>query len=287
MGKEGRKHTSLILWASFAALLAHNLVIPVMSTASFEEQKTYYSPDPNARSPPTGSHKSPSHSGGGHGTSPSHGTPSHGSSSHGGTPPANCGNPAPSGGHHHNPTPSPPSGGHGGGGYYPSPPSHGGSPPSTPTPTPRTPSTPTPTPSTPSTPTPSTPSTPSAPGVFPIDPNSPPFTCDYWRTHPTLIWGILGWWGSVGNAFGVASVPALGANMNLVQALSNTRPDGLGELYREGTASLLNSMVSRRFTYTTDQVKNSFITALSSDKSASAQAQLFKLANEGRLKPRA
>lgn len=111
--------------------------------------------------------------------------------------------------------------------------------------------------------------------------------CSYWRTHPTLIWGILGWWGSVGNAFGVASVPALGANMNLLQALSNTRPDGLGELYREGTASLLNSMVSRRFTYTTDQVRNSFVTALSSDKSASAQAQLFKLANEGRLKPRA
>lgn len=46
-------------------------------------------------------------------------------------------------------------------------------------------------------------------------------------------------------------------------------------------------MVSKRFSYSTTQVKNNFATALSSDGAAAAQAQLFKLANQGRLKPRA
>ncbi|MQL67607.1 hypothetical protein F6Q10_34905, partial [Streptomyces vinaceus] len=148
------------------------------------------------------------------------------------------------------------------------------------TPTIETPTTPTIDPGTPSTPggggsypspTPTTPiitpGTPSAPGVFPIDPNSPPFTCDYWRTHPALIWGLFGWWGTVGNSFGVASVPGFGSNMNLLQALSNSRTDAYGDLYREGTASLLNSMVSKSFTYTTNQVRDSLVSALSSDKS--------------------
>ncbi|PHT72949.1 Protodermal factor 1 [Capsicum annuum] len=229
--------------------------------ASFGEQKTYYSPDPNTGTPPSsGSYTPPSH-----GSRGGHGTPSHGSGGHGGNPPGHH--------HHHNPTPSPPSGG-GGSGYYPSP-----------TPSTPTPSTPrggySPTPTTPTTPI-IYPGTPSAPGVFPIDPNSPPFTCNYWRTHPALIWGLFGWWGSVGNSFGVASLPGFGSNMNLLQALSNSRTDAYGDLYREGTASLLNSLVSRRFTYTTNQVRDSFVSALSSDKSAAAQAQLFKLANEGR-----
>nr|XP_016463041.1 PREDICTED: protodermal factor 1-like [Nicotiana tabacum] len=267
MEKQRSKQSSLILWAAFAALLSQNLVIPVMSTASFEEQKNFYIPDPTIGSPPGGSSTPPSS---GHGTPPSHTTPSHGSGSHG-TPPANCGNP-PKVGHHHNPTPAPPSGGHAGG-YYPTPPS---------TPRPSTPSTPTIV-SPPTTPIvdPGTPSTPAIPTP------SPPFTCDYWRTHPGLIWGLFGWWGTVGGAFGVATTPGLGSNMNLLQALSNTHTDGFGQLYREGTASLLNSMVSKRFSYTTTQVKNNFAAALSSDKAAAAQAQLFKLANEGRLKPRA
>ncbi|XP_055824936.1 protodermal factor 1 [Solanum dulcamara] len=257
MEKKRSNQSSLILWATFAALLLQNLVIPVMSSASFEEQKNYYTPDPHIGSPPTGSS-----------TPPSHATPSHGSK-----PPANCGNP-PKGGHHHNPTPASPSGGHSGG-YYPHPPS-------TPTTTPSTPSTPTiVTPPTTPIIDPGTPSTPATPTP------SPPFTCDYWRTHPGLIWGLFGWWGTVGGAFGVASAPGLGSNMNLLQALSNQHTNGLGQLYREGTASLLNSMVSKRFTYSTTQVKNNFATALSSDKAAAAQAQLFKLANEGRLKPRA
>lgn len=97
----------------------------------------------------------------------------------------------------------------------------------------------------------------------------------------------MGFWGTVGGAFGVASVPAgVGTNMNLLQALSNTRTDGFGELYREGTASLLNSMVSKRFPYTTEHVRDSFGAALSSNTAAATQARLFKLANEGRLKPK-
>lgn len=113
--------------------------------------------------------------------------------------------------------------------------------------------------------------------------------CSYWRNHPTLIWGLVGWWGTVGNVFGVGmgSAAGLGSSTNLLQALSNTRTDGLGELYREGTAALLNSVAHTRFPYTSSQVRDSFVAALGSNKAASAQARLFKLANEGRTKPRA
>lgn len=75
--------------------------------------------------------------------------------------------------------------------------------------------------------------------------------------------------------------------MSLQQALSNTRTDGYGSLYREGTASLLNSMVSHKFPYTTREVRESFVSALASNKAAAAQGQLFKQANEGKLKTRA
>ncbi len=90
----------------------------------------------------------------------------------------------------------------------------------------------------------------------------------------------------MGSAFGVTSVPGFGGSLTLQQALSNTRTDGLGALYREGTASLLNSMVNQKFPFTTKQVRESFVVALSSNKAAAAQAQLFKLANEGRVKSR-
>ncbi|CAI9784353.1 unnamed protein product [Fraxinus pennsylvanica] len=418
MERKRNKHASVLLWATMAALLAQNLVIPVVSSATFEDQKTSYSPEPRTGTPTTGSHVPPLHgSGGGHRTqTPSHGgesycscgnppsgghhhttpspptgggggyynppssstpttpttptptivspptilsppttpidpgtpsipsppsggghrtpTPSPGGGSYGGTPPAgNCGNP-PSGGHQHT-TPSPPTGG--GGGYY-NPPTISTpttptvvSPPTVVTPPTITPTTPidpgtpitpidpgtpsipspptgggggyynTPPSSTPTTPTivspptilsppttpidPGTPSIPSPP--FGFDPNSPPFTCDYWRTHPGLIWGLFGWLGTVGGAFGVSSLPGLGSSTNLLQALSNNRPDGLGALYREGTAALLNSMVHRGFPYTTSQVRDGFAASLSSSKAAAAQAMLFKQANEGRTKPRA
>ncbi|KAL0320441.1 UNVERIFIED_CONTAM: Protodermal factor 1 [Sesamum radiatum] len=269
MERKRSKPASVLLWAAVAALFSQNLVVPVVSAIDFEDQKNFfYTPVPSTGSPPTVSYTPPSHgSGGGHATP----TPSHGSY---GTPPANCGNHG-SGGHH-DPTPSPPKGS--GNGYYHSPPS------STPT---------TPTIVTPPTAPNVVPRTPSIPGItipsppFPFDPNSPPFTCTYWRNHPTLIWGLFGWWATIGNAFGVTSLPGTGAHMNLLQALSNTRADGIGELYREGTAALLNSMTHPRFPYTTTHVRDSFVAALSSNKAAAAQAQLFKLANEGRIKPAA
>ncbi|RVW39652.1 Protodermal factor 1 [Vitis vinifera] len=245
MERERNKQASPFITILVAALLSQNLLIPVIAT-SVEDQKNYYSPDPHAGRPPSGSHRTPPS-----GTSPRHGgtTPSHGS--YNPTPSHGSYNPTPStggGGSYgtptHDPTPSTPTGG-GGGGYYHSPPTTGGgvggSPPLVLSP-----------PTTPISIDPGTPgiSIPTPP--FLPDPNSP-FT----------------------------------GTCNLQQALSNTRTDGLGELYREGTASLLNSMVNKRFPFTTKQVRDRFAAALSSNKAAAAQAHLFKLANEGKLKPRA
>lgn len=90
----------------------------------------------------------------------------------------------------------------------------------------------------------------------------------------------------MGSAFGITNAPGFGATLSLPQALSNSRTDGLGALYREGAASFLNSMVNNRFPFTTSQVRDSFVSALSSNKAAAAQSQVFKMANEGRFKPR-
>ncbi|XWS41072.1 hypothetical protein CRYUN_Cryun17cG0049100 [Craigia yunnanensis] len=287
MERERGKHVSLFMWILVAGLLFQNLVIPVTST-SFEEQKNYYPvPDPHTGTPPSGSHETPSHGSGGSydGTPPSHGTPSHGGGYHPTPTPStpsggNCGTPP-----HEPSTPSRPSHTPSHGGYYHSPPTSGGGiPPSYGGGSPPTPVTVSP----PTTPIidPGTPSIPTPP-FFPAP--TPPFggTCNFWRSHPTLIWGLLGWWGTVGSAFGVTSNPGFGATMSLPQALSNTRTDGLGVLYREGTASLLNSMVNNRFPFSTKQVRDSFVAALGSNSAAAAQARLFKLANEGHLKPKA
>ncbi|KAH7533747.1 hypothetical protein FEM48_Zijuj04G0164500 [Ziziphus jujuba var. spinosa] len=276
-------------------LLALNLLIPIVMSTSFEDQKNYYR------------HGSPHHS------TPSHGTPSHGGGSYNPTPSTPTPSvptpvvPTPSDPTPSEPTPSVPNCGsppHGGG-YYHSPPSTTPTTPDVPTPIDPTPPTPvyTSPPTTPSyspppsggsppyVPDPNTPSysPPSIGGSPPSvpDPNTPPFTCNYWRNHPGMIWGLVGWWGTLGHAFGVTSVPGFGSDFNLHQALSNTRTDGLGQLYREGTASLLNSMVYNKFPFTTKQVRDSFISALGSNNAAAAQARFFKLANEGRLKPRA
>ncbi|KAG6661655.1 hypothetical protein CIPAW_03G189300, partial [Carya illinoinensis] len=250
---------SLFVWTVVTVLLSHNVLIHAKS-AGIEDQKNYYS-DPNA--PPSGPHGSPPHVNPPPPYSPGH---SHGRPPHG-NPPGS-----------YNPTPSTPSGGNcgtppstprsgGGSGHYP--PSAGG------------------TPTTPVIVSPPSGSTTPTPPFLP-DPNTPfTGTCNYWRTHPGVVWGLLGWWGTLGSAFGVPSVPGFGAHLSLQQALSNTRNDGLGALYREGTASLLNSMVNNRFPYTTKEVRQNFVSALGSNKAAAAQAQLFKLANEGRLKPRA
>ncbi|KAJ3671001.1 hypothetical protein LUZ60_008427 [Juncus effusus] len=259
----------------------------------------------------------PSHSGSGSGTgTPS--APSHsGSGGHYGNPPTPL-TPTPSapshGGYYGNPpTPSTPS--HGG--YYgnpptpltPSTPSHGGyygsppplvpiitGPPSIPVVTPVTPAPPLvplspfvpttpPTPFLPvippTTPTPTTPT--------PFDPNIgiPPFftgTCDFWRTHPTIILGLLGYWGTMGGLFGPITTSSFGQNLSILDALSNRRTDGLGSLFREGTAALLNSMVNTKFPFTSEQVRESFVGSVHSNVAARKQANVFKKANEGRFK---
>ncbi|KAG6494005.1 protodermal factor 1-like [Zingiber officinale] len=170
---------------------------------------------------------------------------------------------------------APPSGG-GGGGYY-NPPSS-----STPVvvPTPTTPVVVGP----PATPT--YPLLPPGTPFIPIDPNCPPpFTCDYWRTHPNAIWALFGFWCPLVQIFGLPNPAAFATtNPTLLDALANTRRDGIGELYREATAAFLNSLADRRFYFTGQQVRDSFRAALGSDQAALAQAQVFKLANEGRLK---
>ncbi|XP_030466845.2 protodermal factor 1-like [Syzygium oleosum] len=292
-----QKGRSLSLFICLCVVVvAQNLVVPAASEASFEDKKNYYTPDPRIGTPPTVPRVSPprrtSPPRGHVGTPPYHVTP---------TPPTgNCGNPPPvptpstprggggsyynpppstpgGGGSYYNPPPSTPGGGGGGGGSYSNPPTSGGTPPTPVTVSP--PTTPIIIPGTPSAPTIPTP---------PFDPSSDPFTgtCNFWRTHPTVIWGLVGWWATVGGTFGITSMPGFPANLNLMQALSNTRNDGLGQLYREGTASFLNSMVKTRFPYTTHQVREHFTTAVGSNLSAAAQARLFRLANEGHMKPR-
>ncbi|XP_021724600.1 protodermal factor 1-like [Chenopodium quinoa] len=166
------------------------------------------------------------------------------------------------------PTTPPRSGGHGG--YYP------------PT-TPSSPLVPSP-PVTPIVPTPPYLPDPNTPPM-PFDPTTPPFPCTYWGSHPGLIFGVLGWWATVGGVFGVTTLPGLSSATSLQEMLNNPRNDGYGSLYREGTASFLNSMASKNFALSTKQVKDSFLASLSSDKVAAAQAKLFKLANEKKLKP--
>ncbi|MED6140467.1 hypothetical protein PIB30_093499 [Stylosanthes scabra] len=246
------KRSHNVVFALLATLLfSHNIVVPVISsTTTFEDNKNYYLPDPSVGTPPSSGSLSPPQT---TPSTPSHGSghgsssSSHGTPSHGGS---NC---------------SPPPSHSGGGGYYNAPPS------STPTPT-----------------TPTDPGTPSIPSP-PFLPTPSPFsggTCNFWSNHPGLIWGVLGWWGNLGNAFGMTSgVPGISSGITLPQALSNTRKDGIGALLREGTASYLNSLVNHKFPYTTSQVRDMFVASVTSNKAAAAQAQLFKMANEGRMKP--
>ncbi|KAG8077780.1 hypothetical protein GUJ93_ZPchr0007g5737 [Zizania palustris] len=275
----------------------------------------YYPPTPsvgNAPPSPPSSGTSPTTPGGGYyPPSPSIGdvppSPSSGTS------------PTTPGGGYYPPTPSvsnvppPPSSGTSpstpGGGYYPPTPSIGVGPPSPSSGT--SPTTPggghyPPTPSTGEAPTPdvpllppiSTPSTPYSPLVpmppssttpTPFEPNTPPFftgPCTYWLSHPGVIWGLFGFWCPLGLLFGPSAAAPFGHDLTVTEALANTREDGVGALYREGTASLLNSMVNSKFTFTTQQVKDAFVAALGSgdDHAAAAQAELFKMANEGHAK---
>ncbi|KAJ0462079.1 putative protodermal factor 1 [Helianthus annuus] len=247
----------------------------------------YYPPPstttPPANEPPAVSYKNP--------PSDEHGHHHHPAPK----PPTNCDMPPPSG--YNNPTPPPSTG------YNTEPPSNGGGggdqPSSGPVgsgeaPSPVENDNPSTTPPSgyhyyppPSTTTPPA-YTPPATGDTSPTPSSDPHklifggTSDFWKRHHPLMFGLLKWWhATIGKG---DNTPA--SNMNFEEALSNTRNDGIGALYREGTASLLNSMVNKNFPFTTREVWNSFSVALRSNKDATAQAEVFKLANEGRLKPR-
>ncbi|XP_073016900.1 uncharacterized protein [Primulina eburnea] len=224
----------------------------VLSSATFEEQKSFFNFPPSVYTPPSqssgsGSYPCPTPSKGGSYTSP---TPSKGSSY----------TPTPSkGGSYKSPTPSK------GGSYGGKPPSKG----SSSSPAYQSPSVSTPTP------------------VYhtpPSSPQTPPYSCIYWKSNPGLIFAVFGWWGTVCSAFNTPTIPGFSPRTSLLQALSNTRTDGYGDLYREGTAALLNSMAhSASYPYSTAQVRNGFTAALSSKGAAAAQAKLYKMANEGRV----
>ncbi|KAJ1278663.1 hypothetical protein BS78_04G096000 [Paspalum vaginatum] len=142
---------------------------------------------------------------------------------------------------------------------------------------------PTPTPSYGTTPTPSYGSTPSTPsyGVPEIPKHGFVGSCDYWKSHPDMITAVVGSLGNIGKTFGVACRLIVGKKIeNLHDALSNTRTDGVGALLREGAAAYLNSIVNKKFPFTTQQVKDCIVVAVTSDGAASAQAGIFKKANE-------
>lgn len=110
------------------------------------------------------------------------------------------------------------------------------------------------------------------------------FFFSFWATHPMLIWSLLGYFGTMGGAFSPVATTTFGENLSFPEALSNTRTDAIGALFREGTASLLNSMVDNKFPFTTQQVRDAFTSSLHSNRAAAAQAKVFKKANEGHYK---
>ncbi|URE17100.1 hypothetical protein MUK42_11307 [Musa troglodytarum] len=123
------------------------------------------------------------------------------------------------------------------------------------------------------------------PPSTPTGSHTPPFngTCKYWGLHPDAIVAVIGSLGTVGDLFGHGCAAIFGSNPTLHDALTNTRTDGYGALFREGTAALLNSMTDSKYPFTTKQVKSSFAGAITSDGSAAAQADIFKQANEGKF----
>ena len=96
-----------------------------------------------------------------------------------------------------------------------------------------------------------------------------------------MIVAVVGSLGNIGKTFGAACSLIVGKKLeNLHDSLSNTRTDGVGALLREGAAAYLNSIVNKKFPFTTQQVKDCIVVAVTSDGAASAQAGIFKKANE-------
>lgn len=117
------------------------------------------------------------------------------------------------------------------------------------------------------------------------DPGSSTGTCNFWGSHPDYLPSILSFFSTISDLFGGGFSPVFRADMTLQEALTNTRRDGYGSLLREGSASLLNSLVNKNFVLSTQEVKQKFNAALSSNHAAAVQATKFKSANEGHLSP--
>ncbi|TVU33393.1 hypothetical protein EJB05_25208, partial [Eragrostis curvula] len=129
----------------------------------------------------------------------------------------------------------------------------------------------------------STPSTPRSPSiVFPeITKHGFTGSCDYWKNHSDVIFAAVGSVGNLGKTFGAACRLIVGKKMeNLHDALSNTGSDAIGALMRGGAAAYLNSIVNNKFPFTTQEVKDCILVAVTSDGAASAQAAVFKKAND-------
>ncbi|PKA46842.1 Protodermal factor 1 [Apostasia shenzhenica] len=261
--ERNKRGDTLFLWFVAAVIALESFPVPAISGRNLDnglsDEKNYYSPStPTSHDSSSGSPAcpTPSYGGGSGHSTPS--TPSYGSGGFHHTPPTGGGG---NGGGHSTPSGgsyrTPPTTGGGGGGY----------PPTITYP--------------PAVPAITIPSPPTG-----YDPNVPPFhpgTCGYWISHPGRITAVIGYAGAVGDFFGAACVFAYGGrNPSLHDAVANTRLDGIGALFREGTAALLNSLSCRSFPLTAQQVRAAFAGAVGSDGSAAAQAQLFKLMNEGR-----
>ncbi|KAK8936209.1 hypothetical protein KSP39_PZI013097 [Platanthera zijinensis] len=268
MGRRSKRMDASNICFMVSILLLQSLSTPAncgRNIPEFSDQKNYYVPTtpqtgspPNYSSPNSPACPTPSNggsSGGGHSTPT---TPSHGSGS----------------GYHHAPPTSTP------GTTAPSPPY------STPGTTAPSPPYSTPGITVPSSPPYSTPAitVPSPPLTY--DPNVPPFhpgTCSYWAAHPEKIVVVIGKFGTtVRDFFGVACIFAYGKNPTLHDAVANTNAGGVGALLREGTTALLNSLACKSFPLTQQQVTSDFAAALGTAGSAAAQAEVFKVANEGR-----
>ena len=77
--------------------------------------------------------------------------------------------------------------------------------------------------------------------------------------------------GSLGKTFGAACSLIIGKKLeNLHDALWNTRTDGVGALLREGAAQYLNSIVNKKFPFTTQQVEGCIVVAMTLDGAASS-----------------
>lgn len=86
-----------------------------------------------------------------------------------------------------------------------------------------------------------------------------------------MIIAVVGSLGNIGKTFSAASNLIIGKKLeNLHDALWNTRTDGVGALLHEGAAQYLNSIVNKKFPFTTQQVEDCIVVAVTFDGAASS-----------------